>query len=168
MINICKTEVSEISKLMAMECFSDNTKEFARHADILFLPDLNLREGVNRAFQPDTLTFYKYVKQKNKDLKIGLFENEGETKTLSLHSFDIWLPTIWIASSVMLPFVINLAGSYVYERLRGREKEDVTVQLNVVIEDRDTGKSASIFYKGPGEGLKESFEKIDINKMWED
>lgn len=168
MIKINKIEASQINKYMLMDCFNEKTKESAKQADILFLPDLDLREGIDRAFQPDTLTFYKYVRQKNNDFKVGLFENEGEAKTLTLHSFDIWLPTIWIASSIALPFVINLASSYVYDRLKGREKEEVTVQLNVVIEDKKKGKSASIFYKGPGQGLKESFEKIDINKIWED
>ncbi len=48
------------------------------------------------------------------------------------------------------------------------EKEEVTVQLRVVIENQNKGKSASIFYKGPGKELKETFEKIDVNKFWED
>ncbi len=159
---------SELNNLLDMECFTNDTKEIVQKADVVFLPDFNLREGVERAFQPDTINFYKYVKQKNNDYKIELFENKEDLKILSLHSFDIWLPTIWIASAILLPFVINLVSSYVYDKLNGREKEEVTVQLRVVIENQNKGKSASIFYKGPGKELKETFEKIDVNKFWED
>lgn len=67
---------------MRMDSFSDKTKELAHIADILLLPDIHLREGINRAFQPDTLSFYKYAKKKSKDLELALFENEGEVRTL--------------------------------------------------------------------------------------
>lgn len=159
---------SEFNKLLHMECFTKDTKETVQKADIAFLPDFNLREGVERVFQPDTINFYKFVKQRSDEHKIELFENKEDIKTLSLHSFDIWLPTIWIASAILLPFVINLTSSYVYDKLKGREKEEVTVQLRVVIENQNKGKSASIFYKGSGKELKETFEKIDVNKLWED
>jgi len=159
---------SELKKLLDMDCFTIDTKDIVRQADIVFLPDFNLREGVERAFQPDTVNFYKYVKQKSNDFAVELFENKDDIKILSLHSFDIWLPTIWIGSAILLPFVINLVSSYVYDQLKGREKEEVTVQLRVVIENENKGKSASIFYKGSGHDLKEAFEKIDLNKFWED
>lgn len=168
MFEVYRTDSSEFSKYMSMDCFNDKTKESASQADIILLPDMNIKEGIDRAFQPDTLSFYKYAKQKSEDHKFVLFENDGEVRTLALHSFDIWLPTIWIGSAILLPFVINLVSSYVFEQLKGREKEEVTVQLKVEIEDRNLGKSASIFYKGSEKGLKDSFEKIDINKLWED
>jgi hypothetical protein len=168
MLQLIRTDSSELSKFISMDCFAEKTKELAHKADILLLPDINVREGIERAFQPDTLSFYKYAKQNSKDLEVELFENEGEIRTLALHSFDIWLPTIWIGCTVLLPFVINLTSSYVFEKLKGREKEEVTVQLRVEIENREKGKSASILYKGSEQGLRESFKKININKLWEE
>jgi hypothetical protein len=159
---------SEFNKLLDMECFTNDTKETVQKADIAFLPDFNLRKGIERAFQPDTINFYKYVKQKSNDYRVEIFENKEDVRILSLHSFDIWLPTMWIANIILLPIAINLVSSYVYDKLKGRNKDEATVQLRIVIEDKSKGKSASIFYKGPGKELKENFEKIDASKLWED
>jgi hypothetical protein len=154
--------------LMDKDEFSVDTKARAEAADILILPDFNVRQGVDRAFQPDTINFFKYSRGTVKDYKIELFENKGEEKVLDLHSFDIWLPTIFIASSVVLPFIINLTSAYVYDRLKGRESDEATVHFQLIIEDKNKKKSKSLYYKGPHSGFKESFEKIDINRLWED
>lgn len=158
-----------IKKYFEMEVFSDETKKRVENADILLLPDFGIKDGVDRAFQPDTVNFYKYIQtKKDSDISVELFENRGEEKILALHSFDIWIPTIAIAKEVLFPMVINLVSSYVYDKMKGRINEEPVVHFQLVVENKKAGKSKKLFYKGPIEGFNEKFEKIDINKMWED
>lgn len=154
--------------LMLRDEFSTDTKERAKLADVLILPDFDIKEDVDRAFQPDTINFYKYAKSTAKNYNIELFENRGEEKILSLHSFDIWLPTIYIVSNILLPFIINISSTYVSDMMKGRESDEATVHFHLIIEDKNKNKSKSLFYKGPHSSFKENFEKIDINSLWEE
>lgn len=154
--------------LILNDSFNDETKSRAKDADLLILPDFHVREGVDRAFQPDTVNFYKYSRAYTDDYKIDLYENKGEEKFLALHSFDIWIPTIFIATSVLLPFVINLTSSYVYDKLKGRESDEATVHFHLIIEDKYKKKSKSLYYKGSHSTFKDKFDKIDVNRLWED
>lgn len=167
MVEINNTKIS-YETLMLNDIFNDNTKERAKSADILFLPDFEVKEGIDRAFQPDTIGFYKYSREVVKDYKLELFENIGEEKILNLHSFDIWIPTIFIASELLLPFIVNLVSNYVYDKLRGRESDEATIHFQLIIEDKAKKKSKSLFYKGPQSGFKESFEKVDISHLWKE
>lgn len=158
-----------LEKYMHMDVFSEETKVRVKDADIILLPDLDIKEGVDRAFQPDIVSFYKYTVANNESgIKIELFENKGEEKILALHSFDIWIPTVAILNVILLPIVLNLVSSYVYDRMKGRPKDEPTVHFRLIVENQETGKSKQLFYKGPMEGFKEGFEKIDVNKIWED
>jgi hypothetical protein len=154
---------------MQMEVFTDETKDRVKEADIILLPDFGIKEGVDRAFQPDTVAFYKFsVANNDTDLKIELFENKGEEKILALHSFDIWIPTVYIGSQILLPIVVNLVSTYVYDRMKGRPNDEPTVHFNLLVENKEKGISKHLFYKGSIDGFKETFEKINVNKLWED
>ncbi|MEK5478156.1 hypothetical protein NYE70_14715 [Paenibacillus sp. FSL R5-0407] len=159
-----------VDTFMKMAVFSDETKERVKDADIVLLPDFNIKEGVDRAFQPDTVTFFKYSKAKkeSQEVKIELFENKGEEKFLALHSFDIWIPTIVIIKEGLFGFVINLVSSYVYDKMKGRPKDEPTVHFQLIVENKKAGKSKKLMYNGPMEGFRDSFEKIDVSKLWED
>lgn len=156
------------NSLLHNDNFNDDTKARAKDADVLILPDFDVKQGVDRAFQPDTVNFYKYSREYADDYKIDLYENKGEEKFLALHSFDIWLPTIFIASSVLLPFLINLTSAYVYDRLKGRELDEATVHFHLIVEDKAKKKSKSLYYKGPHSTFEDKFDKIDVNRLWED
>ncbi|NFI05219.1 hypothetical protein FC959_12550 [Clostridium botulinum] len=156
------------NSLIQNDSFNADTKIRAKEADVLILPDFGVREGIDRAFQSDTISFYKYSRTYSNHYKIDLYENKSEEKILSLHSFDIWIPTIFIASSILLPFVINLTSSYVYDKLKGRESDEATVHFHLIVEDKDKKKTKSLYYKGPHSAFKDKFDKIDINRLWED
>lgn len=158
-----------INKYFEMEVFSIETKERIKTADIILLPEFNIIEGVNRVFQPDTINFYKYIQSnKNLDISIELFENKGEENILILHSIDIWIPTIAIINDVLYPTVINLVSNYVYDKIKGYLNKKAVVHFQLIIQNDKTGKSKKLSYKGPIEGFTEQFNKIDINKMWEE
>lgn len=81
----------------------------------------------------------------------------------SLHSFDIWMPVIWVASNILLPFAINMVCNYIAEKRKGREKEETQVDVTFIVKSK--GKEKSLHYKGDAVAFKESFEKIDLNDM---
>ncbi|WP_195257671.1 hypothetical protein [Bacillus paralicheniformis] len=158
-----------LKSYLEMDVFNEDTKKRVKGADIVLLPNFGIKEGVDRTFQPDTVAFYKYsIATIGNEAKIELFENKGEEKILALHSFDIWIPLMSIGSSILLPFTINLVSSYVYEKMKGRPNDEPTVHFNLMVENKEKGKSKHLSYKGSVDGFKESFKKLDVNKLWED
>ena len=56
-----------------------------------------------------------------------------------------------------------MVSSYIYDKLRGRENEEAKVDVTFIVK-RDQ-EERTIHYSGSAKTFKESFEKIDINKM---
>lgn len=148
------------------DIYNVETINRAENADILFLPSPEISEGVGRAFQPDTINLYKWAKQHESGIKIELLENKGEEKVLALHSFDIWIPIIYICNSLLVPIVVNLVSNYVEDKLRGT-KDTANVHFTLFVENKQKGISKRIEFEGSSEVFKESFEKMNINQMWE-
>lgn len=113
-------------------------------------------------FAQEAVNFVKFCRQNDQNHTYDLLA-DGDIQILSLHSFDIWMPVIWVASSVLLPIVINMVSSYIYDKLRGRENEEAKVDVTFIVK-RDQ-EERTIHYSGSAKTFKESFEKIDINKM---
>ena len=113
-------------------------------------------------FAQESISFIKFCRQNDPNHSYDLLADQ-DIQVRSLHSFDIWMPIIWVASSVLLPFAINMVSSYVYDKLKGREKEDAKVDVTFIVK-RDH-EEKTIHYSGDAKTFKESFEKIDINKM---
>lgn len=113
-------------------------------------------------FAQESISFIKFCRQNDPDHSYDLLADH-DIQVRSLHSFDIWMPVIWVASSILLPFAINMVSSYVYDKLKGREKEDAQVDVTFIVK-RDH-EEKTIHYSGDARTFKESFEKIDLNNM---
>jgi hypothetical protein len=113
-------------------------------------------------FAQESISFIKFCRQNDPDHSYDLLADH-DIQVRSLHSFDIWMPVIWVASSILLPFAINMVSSYVYDKLKGREKEDAKVDVTFIVK-RDH-EEKTIHYSGDARTFKESFEKIDLNNM---
>ena len=98
MIKIVDSDIS-FEALLAQEDIDDETMLRAQNANILLLPDSDIREGI-RAFQGQTLGFYKYALSQEEYGKVELFEKSGQEKVLSLHDHNIFLPTMFVSSVV--------------------------------------------------------------------
>ena len=73
------------------------------------------------------------------------------------------MPVIWVANMVLLPIAINVVSNYIWEKLKGRENEPAKVDVTFLTRKGDEEKY--IHYSGDAKTFKESFEKIDLNKM---
>ncbi|MEA5097740.1 MAG: hypothetical protein VB032_04310 [Burkholderiaceae bacterium] len=113
-------------------------------------------------FAQDTIDFLKYCNSVDPTYFFDLLA-DNDIKVLTLHSFDIFLPVIWIASSILLPLMVNLASSYIWEKLKGREHEDAQVEFTLIIIDDD--KKKRLYYNGDAKTFKDTFEKIDISRL---
>lgn len=166
MIKICDSEIS-FEALLAQEDIDDETMLRAQNADILLLPDSDIREGV-RAFQGQTVGFYKYALSQEEYGKVELFEKSGQERILLLHNHDIFLPTMFVFSFV-LPVVLNLVSNYLYDSYRqARDQSNLNVNFRIIVENQKIGISKQLIYQGPVEGFKNALECIDVDKIFED
>lgn len=113
-------------------------------------------------FAQETIDFLKYCRRTSSEHTFDILA-EDDIQIRSLHSFDIWMPVIWVASSVLLPFAINMVSNYIGEKLKGRENEPA--QVNVTFLTKQGDEEKYIHYSGDAKTFKESFKKIDLNKM---
>ena len=139
---------------------SSDTQCKLSSTDFLIVPAKH--EGNEFYFAQESVSFVKFCRQNDPNHSYDLLA-DGDIQIRSLHSFDIWMPVIWVASSVLLPFAINMVSSYIYDKLRGRENEEAKVDVTFIVK-RDQ-EEKTIHYSGDAKTFKESFEKIDLNKM---
>lgn len=130
-------------------------------SDIVVLPQkYNTSEFY---FAQESINFIKYCRKNNQELKTDILANENEIPIRALHSFDIWMPIIWVASYIVLPIIIGLVTNYIYEKMKGREHEDVSLKVSFLVKNGDQLKE--LHYDGDAKTFRETFEKIDINEL---
>lgn len=128
--------------------------------DILAVP--TAYENHEFYFAQETIDFLKYCRKTSSEHTYDILAKD-DIQIRSLHSFDIWMPVIWVASSVLLPFAINMVSNYIWEKLKGRENEPAQVDVTFLTKKGDEEKY--IHYSGDAKTFKESFEKIDLNQL---
>ena len=112
-------------------------------------------------FAQESINFIKFCRNSS-DKRIDIL-SDGDIQVRSLHSFDIWLPVIWVATSVLLPLAINLVSNYIYDKLKGREEEASQVDVTFIVKREEEGKC--LHYKGDAKTFKDKFDKIDLNNL---
>ncbi len=140
---------------------SKKTKCKLDGTDILILPS---PYGDSKYyFAQEAVSFVKYCRSINNDVKTDILADDDKIEIRALHSFDIWMPIIWIASKIILPIGVGMVANYIYERMKGREKEECTVKVTFIV--RDGKKTKELNYDGDAKAFKKTFEKIDIHKL---
>ncbi|RIJ90511.1 MAG: hypothetical protein DCC43_14820, partial [Candidatus Brocadia sp.] len=66
--------------------------------------------------KPDAGDFSKWLRKNKPELNV---EVRKADKRLVLKSSDFWLPFVFLAQDVALPFYLNLVTNYVYDRMKG-------------------------------------------------
>ena len=113
-------------------------------------------------FAQETIDFIKFCRNHSPEHSFDVLADD-DIEIRSLHSFDIWMPIIFVASNVLLPIAINIVSSYIYEKMKGREKEDANVDVTFYV--KKEGEEKYIHYSGDAKTFRDNFEKIDLNKM---
>ena len=147
-------------KYFEAESISDNTRKKLGTIDFLAVPAQH--SGSEFYFAQETIDFIKFCRQNDTNHSYDVLA-DGDIKVRSLHSFDLWLPIIWIATEVLLPIAINIVSDFIKSKLKGREREGANVDVTMIVKREDEEKT--IHYSGDAETFKKTFEKIDLNKM---
>ncbi|MDE7353370.1 MAG: hypothetical protein K2O06_10010 [Acetatifactor sp.] len=142
------------------ENISRETRDKLSTGDIVALPSC-YQDG-EYYFSQETINFLKFCKQNDSEHNYDILA-DGDIKVRSLHSFDIWLPIIWIANNVLLPMAINMVCNYIWEKRKGHEKEETQVDVTFIVKSK--GMEKSIHFIGDADTFKNKFEKIDLNKI---
>ena len=160
---VVKNASLDYSDYYAQKKISPETRRKFVSSEFLAIP---ARYGKNEFyFAQETIDFIKFCRNHSPEHSFDVLADD-DIKIRSLHSFDIWMPIIFIAQSVLLPFAINMVSNYIWEKMKGRETENAEVDMTFIV--KNGKKEKSIHYKGDAKTFKESFEKIDLNKMWEE
>ena len=160
LINICELDYTLDEYYMAKN-LSMEARNKINTVDILAMPEKY--EDNRFYFAQETINFLKYCKMNEKGYRCDYLADGENIEFLDLHSFDIWMPIIKISSIVLLPIVVNLVSCYVYDKLKGRENEASNVHVSFSVKKDNEEKL--IKFDGDVKAFKESFEKIDINKL---
>lgn len=132
---------------------------------IRIIPDESFRDFEGHVHQPEAYRLAKWLRQKHPTVPVSM----EDAPVVDLRSEEYWLPLVFLATDVTLPFYLNLVANYVYDMARGALKHDKTnVQLEVVHTDSKTGKAKRFSYKGPVDGLKACVKKFDLGSMMQD
>lgn len=113
-------------------------------------------------FAQETIDFIKFCRNHSPEHSFDVLADD-DIEIRSLHSFDIWMPIIYVASNVLLPIAINMVSSYICEKMKGREKENANVDVTFYV--KKEGEEKYIHYSGDAKTFRDNFEKIDLNKM---
>ncbi len=158
-----KVEITECDDLMSRVLASSSIDEAGKvfgGNDCIALPlPYNAQECY---YAQETIDFIKYCRESDDVFSIDTLAS-GDFKSRSLHSFDIFMPILWIASEVLLPIAINLVSDYIHDKMKGREHEEANVELSFIVERSNERKM--LHYKGPANAFREEFEKVDLNEL---
>lgn len=168
-IKITESDIT-IDNLLSIGDFDGETKNKIQNSDILLVPRLDFRDKKERLFYSETSNFLKFTKTELKGYTINICENQGQEKTIGLHSADIWLPILLISiyplKDVVLPTINSLISNYLFYRFTNKDKDNKRqVHLQLVVHDKKRKISKCIEYDGPISGLNQ-LEKIDVNKIF--
>lgn len=139
---------------------SNETQHMLLNKDIVVVPTKYADEEYY--FSQETTNFIKFFRAVNPKYSIDILA-DGDITVRALHSFDIWLPIFYVASNVLFPIITSLISCYIWEKIRGREHEEVNVFVSILVKRGD--EQIEIRYDGDAKNFKEVIEKIDINKL---
>lgn len=136
-------------------------KEISDQQDFLILPESHADAGA--VFSQESIPFYKFVRNISPDTKIDFDAEKDEIQERALHSFDIYMPIVFIATNILLPIAVGLVTNYIDSKMKGREHEDCTVKMKFIVKTAASYKKLE--YDGPAKDFEKAFEKIDITKL---
>ena len=113
-------------------------------------------------YAQETIDFIKFCREADNQFTIGTLD-DGYIKSRSLHSFDIFMPILWIATEVLLPIAIGIVSNYIYDKMKGREHEEANVELSFIVERN--GEKKMLHYKGPASEFEKEFKAINLNDL---
>lgn len=111
-----------------------------------------------KVFHTGISEIYDFFREEDENL-FEVYSDDDELREVSLHSDEFWLGSFLI-SSLVIPTFVNLMTSYIYDKLKAKKDDSISVSVTI---DSGNGASKKVKYRG---GLK-NFEKAvkEINNI---
>lgn len=107
--------------------------------------------------------FAKWIKNNYHEIDVVL---DPEKPKLVLHSHDVFLPLVFLASDVSFPIYLNIVSNYLYEKMKGLlEGEKVHARFSVVFEDKPRGITKRFDFEGDVNSLQKVIKRLDLNRF---
>ena len=94
-----------LEEYFEIAAISDVTQNKLKTIDFVAIPE-RYDDG-EFYFAQETIDFIKFCRQTDVEHSFDIL-SDGDIKVRSLHSFDIWMPVIWISAEILLPIAINV------------------------------------------------------------
>jgi hypothetical protein len=115
--------------------------------------------------KPDTGDFTKWLRATHPDLRVEV----PAARKLVLHSNEIWLPLVLLASDVTLVMYLNVVSNYVYDRMKGAIRgHKARVHCSAEYVDAESGTVKRFDFSGDHESLVAITDKLNLDSFFSD
>lgn len=121
-----------------------------KEKSVLILPS----HGHNDAYYSGTLDTLDFLNESG--LIADVYASDDEYKELSLHGNEIWLGT-FIMGSVVVPVFINIISSYIYDKLKAKDDDNIALKFMV---ENSKGKTTAVEFNGKVENLGKVIDAV--------
>lgn len=130
---------------------------------ILCVPENITKQSPYNVVNPQTYGFAKWIRKNRKDITINVAQSEG---VRSLHSDDLWMPIVILASDIPMQVFLGLVSSYIYDRIKGALKHDKTnIHIQAYYKETAEGVTKKFSYAGSVEGFEKVAKNFNVNKF---
>ena len=117
-------------------------------ANMLVTPQIGHPAHDGPIFSEWARDFMSYCYESNiEGLRAELCIGEADYFTLSLRSFDLFLPDV-IVERIIIPIYVKVMSGYISEKIRARFGSDIRVNAKVTVVDRDRNIATEFSYRG--------------------
>ncbi|AYC30977.1 hypothetical protein D3880_00615 [Pseudomonas cavernae] len=124
--------------------------ETIKNKSVVILPS----HGTIDAFYAGSLDILDHLN--NNEIDADIYASDEDYKELSLHGADIWLGTFFI-TSVVVPIFCNVISSYIYDKLKAKNEDKISLQIIV---ERKNGTTTSVNFDGKIESLDKAINAV--------
>lgn len=154
-VEVIELEQSSLETYIKQSEQSSMLEEKCQKDSLLILPRKYEKQGY--CFASHSVDFVKFCRSQNADVEIL---STDDFKVLDLHSFDIWMPIIYVAQEILLPLAISLVANFISSKKKGREHEKAKINVDIVY--KKGKKEVDIHYNGDADTFKEVMDKLDL------
>ena len=133
--------------------------EEIRSANLLIMPTKITDEESGTLFTENVEDFFSFLQSNsNSEVSVEIYLQDDDHEELELHADELYLPTL-LFTQIILPLAVNLVSSYVYDWLRKRNKKNVQINIETIVDKEGKTKRVS-FSKGTIDEWKEFMESL--------
>ena len=169
MAAVVDLSVSYLDKEALVASFDDDPdlQSSLRAATVLILPTHLGPEHEGPVFPSATQDIFHRLRDGLADTAIvDAAIRDEEYVEYRYRSDAILLPALFIATTILLPGVVNIVSNYIYDHLRNRGKkaEDSHVECEIHFINEKSGIQSCFKYKGPAD----TFERVVLKSIGDD